>query len=125
MGGITPSRIGAAIGIGGGISLLLVSISLFWRRRPQQRHPVQRLLTRFSNTLVKKGLGKQPDETPQRYILRLAAIARVDQADLAEDVQRALYDPDVSMNYFDLYKLHRRLNKLRFRLAFTGRPVAS
>ena len=118
LGKVTPAKIGLAILIGGGISLLLVSVALFFRRRPKQRHPVERLFHRFCATMARVGYVRSMHETPTAYILRLAGIAQIDGLRLVRRLQAQLYDPDASYSSAELRQLRQDLRKLRFKLAF-------
>ncbi len=53
LGKVTPTRVGIAMLLGGGVSLALVVVSLFWRRRPAPDHPAQRVFRRFAQRLVR------------------------------------------------------------------------
>jgi hypothetical protein len=125
LGEITTARVAAALLIGGGLSLGLVAISLFWRRRPQQRHPVERLFQRFCRTMGRQGLGRGPQETPSAYIGRIAALARVDATALISYLQQQLYDPASRYTVRDSQWLRQEFRKLRFRLAFSTSGAAS
>ena len=116
LGSITPTRIAIALGIGGGLSLLLVSLSLFWRRGRKAQHPLERALQSFSQRLFSVGLQRAADETPHAYITRLGQRAKVDTDALAEKIQAVMYDPDVEISLFEMQNLKAQLRRLRFRL---------
>ena len=123
LGQVTPTRVGFALLAGGGFSLLLVTGAIFWRRRPRQRHPVERLMHRFSAGMARSGYGRGPGETPAAYIARLAGIADLDGAEMAERLQRQLYDPDGGNVGVERRKLRKDLRRLRFRLALRGAAI--
>lgn len=117
LGQVTPTRVGFALLAGGGFSLLLVTGAIFWRRRPRQRHPVERLMHRFSTGMARSGYGREPGETPAAYIGRLAGMADLDGTEMAQRMQRQLYDPDGGNVGVERRKLRKDLRRLRFRLA--------
>jgi len=127
LGEVTPARIGIALAIGGGVSLALVSIALFWRRRPAQRHKVERAFANFCTGMAKRGYTRAPHETPVTYVRRLAQLAQWPSEELEARLQRQLYDPELlhtesSEHRHDGRKLRQDLRKLRFKLAF-GTPA--
>ena len=124
LGGITPARIGMAIGIGGGVSLLLVCISLFWRR-PTKRHPVQKILLHFCAHMAKRGYSRAPAETPDAYVERLCRIGNLESAEVRAELQRLYYDPNAAVSWQELGRLRAELRKIRFKLAFASHSTAS
>ena len=68
LGKVTPMRVGLVMLLGGGMSLGLVVLSLFWRRRTAPDHPAQRAFRRFTRRLVRTGLTRMPHETPGRFL---------------------------------------------------------
>ncbi len=125
LGKVTPARIGLALAAGGTLSLLLVAAAVLYRRRPRQRHPVERVFNGFCRSMARQGLPRDPDETPGAYVQRLANRAQVDVTSLLERLQRQLYDPDASADISARRQLKNELRKLRFRLAFTTAGEAS
>jgi transglutaminase-like putative cysteine protease len=122
LGGISPARIGLAILIGGGLSLALVALALFWRRRPRQRHPVERLFAGFSERMARQGIARNQDESPRAFVERLSERSNGAIGDLGERLEAHLYDPDHAPAARDVRRLKTELRKLRFRLAF-GTPT--
>ncbi len=120
LGKVTPARIGAAILLGGAMSLGLVVISLFWRRRIRIDHPVERLFKRFADQLDRLGIVRAPQETPRQFLLRVNA-ARQDKASeigpLIADVDALLYNPDVRSTQQSLRALRSGLRRLRLDVA--------
>ncbi len=125
LGEVTPNRIGIALLVGGGVSLSLVAIALFWRRRPLQQHKVERLFQIFCVKMARQGLQRGGDETPVAYIARLAVLAQVDTNAMQAVLQQQLYDPEAHFSFRDAQWLRQELRKLRFRLAFTTTGTAS
>ena len=125
LGNITPARIGIAILIGGAASLLLVGVNIFAGRRPQRRHPIEKLLQDFGRRMQKLGLPRAPDEPPHSYIHRLAGLAGVNGDALAASVQAAVYDPDQAVTLLRRQTIRQDLRKLQFRLAIQGVKNAS
>jgi transglutaminase-like putative cysteine protease len=125
LGKVTPTRIGMALLVGGGLSVALVTLAVFWRRRPKQRHRVERLFSRFCQAMARHGLARSAQETPSLYVTRLAALAQIDAASLARRLQAHLYNPDLHLSVQDLRGLRQDLRKLRFKLAFTSVGIAS
>ncbi|NKB97755.1 MAG: DUF3488 domain-containing protein [Pseudomonadales bacterium] len=119
LGKITPLKIGIAIAVGGGVSLLFVSVALFWRRRPVGRHPAARDYSSFCLRMDRLGLGREPGETPAIYLARLAAIAKLDGAQDENLVQRALYDPEAPRS--TMRALQQWLRRLQINLLFALR----
>ena len=119
LGKVTPARVGMALMIGGGVSMALVALAMFWRRRPTQRHAVERQFHRFCNVMARQGLMRAPDETPSAYVRRLAQLAQLDPGPIVERLQTHLYDPDVDLHGEERRLLRQDLRKLRFKLAFT------
>lgn len=63
--------------LGGGLLLAaLVSLGLWWGRRPVPEALAVRLYRRACRTLTRRGVGPTPGETPQAYAQRLTQIAR-------------------------------------------------
>ncbi|MEQ8860198.1 MAG: DUF3488 and transglutaminase-like domain-containing protein [Pseudomonadales bacterium] len=121
LGQITPARIGAALLLGGALSLGLVAAVLFWRRRPAPRHPVERAFSRFCARVAGSGWRRAPGEPPATFIRRIAASGalRDDQAaSLVADLDRLLYNPAADWGSRDVRQLRNQLRKLQFRLAF-------
>ena len=121
LGELTPVRMGLVILIGGGLSVGLVSLTLFWRRRPQKRHPVERLFGKFAAKLAGYGIRREPQESPGVFIRRVAAEAglKEDQVGrIVAEIDGLLYNPTVPSESVELSQLRRRLRWLQFRLAF-------
>ncbi len=121
LGEVTPAKIGIAIAIGGGVSLLLVAIALFWRRWPQPRHPAEKAFTAFCSTMERHGLGRMPGETPASYLHRLGDLAYLDGAHVARLAQSALYDPESKSSMLATKSLRQWLHRLHLNLIFVKR----
>ena len=123
LGEITPLRIGLVMLVGGGISVGLVALTLFWRRRPRHLHPVERMFSNFDRRLAASGIRRQPSESPGAFVTRVAG-----EAGIAEDQFRGvvaelddlLYDPTLDLGPARLDRLRAGLRRLRFKLAFNG-----
>ncbi len=116
LGGITPARIGLAMLVGGGLSLLLVSVAVLWRRRGVRSHPLERGLRALSRGLARQGLDRQAGETPTAYLTRLCTLAKEDPQPLTEAVTAALYDPEQTVEWRNSWRLQQALRRLRFKL---------
>jgi transglutaminase-like putative cysteine protease len=130
LGDITPSRIGIAILVGGGASLAFVALALFWRRRPTQRHPVERLFAGFSRGMARHGVPREPQESPRAYVERLttggpATTHETQVSSLGKRLEDHLYNPQKATSSTDLRWLRQELRKIRFRLAFSPSSKAS
>jgi transglutaminase-like putative cysteine protease len=121
LGEITPARIGAALLVGGGLSLGTVALLLFWRRRVVARHPVERVFAAFCQRVAVTGWERAPAESPPAFIRRMAAegAIREAQADpLVADLERLLYNPAAAWGGREVRRLRSQLRRLQFRLAF-------
>lgn len=118
LGKVTPTRIGMAILIGGGLSLAIVTLTLFFRRRPQPTHPAERLFQRFCRAMARHGHVRGVHETPAAYVQRLAGLAQLDADPVVARLQASLYDPDAHAGGADQRILQQDFRKLRFKLAF-------
>jgi len=118
LGKVTPTRIGIAILIGGGLSLAIVTVTLFFRRRPQPRHPAERLFQSFCSVMARHGHARGVDETPAAYVRRLAGLAQLDAEPVVTRLQASLYDPEADAGGADHRALRQDFRKLRFKLAF-------
>jgi transglutaminase-like putative cysteine protease len=125
LGSITPLRVGIAIVAGGGVSLLLVSIRLFWRRGTKRRHPMEKLIAGFCRRMTKVGYPRGAAETPQGYVLGLSQVIGLKGDALAFRIQDALYNPDLNATQLQLQSIRQDLIKLQFKLAIKGVRVAS
>ena len=121
LGEISAARIGLAILGGGGVSLGLVALLLFWRRRPVQRHPVERVFRRFSDKLAGYGYHRRLDESPAVFVRRVADEVGLSEAQVGEliaELDTLLYNPGVAWGARELQALRSQLRRLQFRLAF-------
>lgn len=125
LGKVTPARIGIALMIGGGLSMFLVVIAMFWRRRPTQRNPVERRFYKFCSAMARQGYGRDPGETPAAYIQRLALKADLDPQPMMHRLQTFMYDPDAANSDAQRRLLRQDFRKLRFKLAFSTPGKAS
>ncbi|MEM8768533.1 MAG: DUF3488 and transglutaminase-like domain-containing protein [Pseudomonadota bacterium] len=120
LGEITAARVAMAILGGGALSLSLVACVLFLRRRPVQRHPVERAFRSFSERLASYGYERRPEESPSAFVRRVAAeVGLSDQvAPLVAELDTLLYNPGVAWGARELKALKGQLRRLQFRLAF-------
>ena len=124
LGEVTPTRVGLAMLLGGGVSLALVVVSLFWRRRPMPDHPAQRMFRRFAERLVRSGLTRAPGETPAHFLARVNAArnrAPSDVAPLIDHLDSLLYNPDVVCTKDALRTLRSGLRRLQVDVALRAR----
>lgn len=71
--------------LGGGVVLLgLVSLGLWWGRRPAPEAEAVRLYRRACRKLVRRNLGPLPGETPQAYAQRLTQAQRPEAATMTQ-----------------------------------------
>ncbi len=121
LGELTPVRIGLTLLAGGAVSLGLVAVALFWRRRPGQRHPVERAFGDFAGKLAGYGYPRAPQESPAGYVRRVAGELGLGEAQiggLVAELDTLLYNPGVAWGTAELRQLRRALRRLQFRLAF-------
>ena len=124
LGKVTPTRVGLAMLLGGGVSLALVVVSLFWRRRPTPDHPAQRIFRRFAERLVRSGLTRAPHETPAHFLDRVNSArnrAPSDIAPLIDHLDSLLYNPDVACSKEALRTLRSGLRRLQVDVALRAR----
>ncbi len=123
LGEVTSARVGAAILIGGGATVGLVALSLFWRRRPLRRHPVEKLFGRFCEALAGYGWQRAPAESPGVFLTRVAeqgGLSREQTEPVIAEINRLLYNPGTDWDGRDLRHLRVQLSRLRFHLAFSN-----
>lgn len=121
LGKLSPTRIGLALGVGGGVSLGIVAGVLFWRRRALPRHPVERIFSRFAERLAASGYVRRPEESPAGFVRRVAGQVGLSQAQIGgvvAELETLLYNPGVAWGRNELKALRRQLRRLQFRLAF-------
>ncbi len=124
LGKVTPTRVGLAMLFGGAVSLSLVVLSLFWRRRPTPVHPAQRVFQRFAQRMQRNGLTRRADETPARFLRRVDATrnrATTDIAVLIDHLDALLYNPDVACSQQALRTLRRGLRRLQLDVVLRAR----
>ena len=124
LGELTPLRLGLALLTGGAISLGVVALALFWRRREVNRHPVEKLFRAFSDKLGRYGYQRLPEESPSAFVRRLAAEVGLKEAQvgsLIAELDTLLYNPGVAWGNAELKTLRGQLRRLQFRLAFGAR----
>jgi len=124
LGEITPARVGVALLIGGGVSLGIVAVVLFWRRRPVARHPVERLFGRFCDRLAAAGWAREPAESPAAFLGRLeaAGLLRREHTDgVVAALNRLLYNPPAERDRAGERQLRAQLRRLQLRVAFAAR----
>ncbi|MCZ6619689.1 MAG: hypothetical protein O7E57_16335, partial [Gammaproteobacteria bacterium] len=123
LGELTPTRVGIAILLGGGASVGLVAIALFWRRRPVHRHPVERMIRRFGDSLAGFGYPRKPSEPPGAFVRRVAEIAGLGEVqvnNVVAELNTLLYNPSNATGNSDMRQLRTRLRRLQIRLAFSS-----
>lgn len=121
LGELTPARVGLAMLIGGGTSLAVVTIVLFWRRRTLPRHPVEQAFSLFAERLASQGFPRRPEESPSGYVRRVASQVGLGEAQvggLVAELDTLLYNPAVAWGKAELKQLKRQLRRLQFRLVF-------
>ena len=121
IGEVTPARIGIAMLIGGGISLALVIVTLFWRRRPPPEHPALRVFRRFSRGVASIGLRRRVEESPVAFLRRIMEEGRADTAAVSQQLETLLYNPNAPCTNQELRELRRGLRRLRVQLALRFR----
>ncbi|MCZ6641687.1 MAG: DUF3488 and transglutaminase-like domain-containing protein [Gammaproteobacteria bacterium] len=122
LGELTPTRIGLAMLSGGSLSVGLVAILLFWRRRPVHRHPVERLIRRFGDRLAGFGYPRLPSEPPGSFIRRVAEEAGLEATqvnNVVAELNTLLYNPSTTRSGMEIRQLRSQLRRLQFRLAFS------
>ena len=123
LGDITPTRIGMVMLVGGGISVGFVALTLFWRRRPRHRHPVERVFRNFDRKLASYGMRRAPAESPGAFVARVANDAGIQEHQyrgLVAELNGLLYNPGVDLGPGRLGQLRGGLRRLQFRLAFNA-----
>ncbi len=121
LGEVTPTRIGFAMLVAGGLSLGVVAFTLFWRRRPVKRHPVERAFARFSDNVAEYGYKRRPDESPSAFLSRVAVEANINPAQvqlIVAQLEAVLYNPSIVWGQREVRYLRAQLRRLQFRLAF-------
>ena len=121
LGEITPARVGIAMFIGGGLSLSIVAVVLFWRRRPPRQHPVERIFSTFAAKLAGYGYQRPPAESPAAYVRRVADEVGLSEAQVGAviaELDTLLYNPAIAWGSAELRALRNQLRRLQFRLAF-------
>ncbi len=124
LGKVTPARVALAMLFGGAVSLALVVLSLFWRRRPPPDHPAQRAFRRFAQRMDRNGLTRRPEETPARFLRRVNATrgrTATDATWLIDHLDALLYNPDVTCDQQALKVLRRGLRRLQIDVALRAR----
>jgi transglutaminase-like putative cysteine protease len=124
LGEVTPTRVGLVMLLGGGVSLGLVAMSLFWRRRAVPDHPAQRAFRRFAQRLGRIGLTRLPDETPGRFLARVNAVRKRAPAEIApliDHLDSLLYNPDVASTKEALRRLRGGLRRLQVDVTLRAR----
>jgi transglutaminase-like putative cysteine protease len=125
IGEVTPARIGIAMVVGGGVSLGLVVLTLFWRRRPPPEHPALRVFGRFSRGVASMGLRRRMDESPGAFLRRIMAEGRADTVAVSQQLETLLYNPNAPCTSDELRELKRALRRLRLQLALRFRGGAA
>jgi transglutaminase-like putative cysteine protease len=123
LGKVTPGRTGLVMLAGGAASIGLVAFFLFWRRRPRNRHPVERMFLRFAGKVAGYGLQRSPEESPGAFVRRAARNAgwQDEQADqIVAQMNALLYNPAVSWGRAEVASLAAQLRRLQFKLAFAS-----
>jgi hypothetical protein len=124
LGKVTPMRVGAVMVFGGAVSLGLVVLNLFWRRRRVAEHPALRAFRRFCDRLARVGLARLAHETPAQYLERVNAARQRHPADISPligQLESLLYDPDVACSAEALRSLRNGLRRLHVDVALRAR----
>lgn len=121
LGGQSATRIALAILGGGGACLGMVAVVLFWRRRPVQRHPVEKAFRAFAEKMAGYGYRRAVHESPSVFVRRVAGEVGLSEAQfgpLVAELDTLLYNPAVAWSGRELKALRRQLRRLQFRFAF-------
>lgn len=119
LGEVTVTRVALAVLVGGGLSVALVAVSLFWRRRPVRRHPVERAFARFCDRVAGAGWPRAPQEAPAAFLCRLAGAGALpaEQAErLVAELDCLLYNPGARCSGRELRLLRAQLRRAQFRM---------
>jgi len=125
LGEVTPLSLAMTVLIGGGLSLGIVAVALFFRRRPVPQHKSERFFLQFCKAMTRQGYTRDVSETPAHFVSRLARDAQHDATLLIKYLQYQLYDPEASLTTADARLIRAEFRKLRFKLAFGGVGKAS
>ncbi|MDA1076051.1 MAG: DUF3488 and transglutaminase-like domain-containing protein [Proteobacteria bacterium] len=121
LGDITPTRVAFAMFIGGGASLGVVALLLFWRRRPARRNPIEKMFLSFASRVSAYGYVRRVEETPSAFMERVSAGAGVDASQtrlIVAQLEASLYNPNVNWGQRETRALQAQLRRLQFKLAF-------
>lgn len=121
IGELTPTRLGLALVSAVALALSGVAVAMFWRERRAPQAPGIRLLLGLERTASRFGMPRRLDETPARYLGRLAdacSLSADERRDLIERLDGLLYDPEIDDPLRHTAALRRDLGRLKVRLAF-------
>jgi len=112
LGEVTPGKVAFVMLIGLALSMSLVVIALFWRRRNVRLHPVVRIFLKFSKSIERFGFTRQTNESPAQFV------SRIDKGNtaLVEQLDELLYNSG-SASSSQLTLLRKRLRKLQVSVA--------
>jgi len=112
LGDVTPGKRALVLLIGVALSMSLVVIALFWRRRKVRLHPVVRIFLKFSKSIERFGFIRQANESPARFVSRID----IRRTALVEQLDQLLYN-SASVSSSQLTLLRKRLRKLQVSVA--------
>ncbi len=124
LGGVSPVKIGLVMLAGGAVSLALVALSLFWRRRTQSGHPLERTFRHFGKALGRHGMPRAPEESPRAFLARVAQWLDKPASDLmplVESLEALLYNPMPDQSRHQRRFVERGLRRLRLEAALRNR----
>ncbi|MBV1905783.1 MAG: DUF3488 and transglutaminase-like domain-containing protein [Pseudomonadales bacterium] len=112
IGDISPGKVAIVLLVGASLSMGLVVIALFWRRRKNRMLPVLKIFIRFSKGVKRFGFVRESSESPAQFI------ARIDpsQHALVAQLDHLLYNSSKSSS-IELNLLRKRLRKLQVAVA--------
>ena len=112
LGEVTPGKIAIVLLIGAVLSMALVVIALFWRRRKVRLHPVVRIFLNFSKGVERFGFVRQSNESPSQFVARIDA----GRTSLIEQLDQLLYNSR-NASSSQLALLRKRLRRLQVSVA--------
>ncbi len=112
LGNVTPGKIAIVLLIGVALSMALVVIALFWRRRKVRLHPVLRIFLKFSKGVERFGFVRQSNESPAQFVARIDAR----RSSLIEQLDQLLYNSR-NVSSTQLALLRKRLRRLQVSVA--------
>lgn len=115
LGKITIAKIAFVLLFGALLSTVFIAFSLLRPNRSTQQNPVINVFQKFTNRLSKRGIIRNPDETPKQFIEKISAsnsLSRSDFSPTIELLNDLLYDPNEQYSNEKLETLKSELNNL-------------